>query len=199
MNPIERLITIGDFFDSVGQYDLADKTDAIVKLAADVTFNIETQKRPFDKEEEQRLIVNEYQHWYRMFLLELPQIDYLKPYWDVLRNALDHTSLVLTQQIKDKTEKFDFERLKERLQEVIQTRNKLSKWREQEVEKARVVSERALVIEPLRNLRDRLSRLYKDDPALSSIEEEFQKLINVFENIFQKTAGEISNISFPRG
>lgn len=199
MNHIAKLVEIGDFFDSVGQHDLANQTDSIIRLAAEVTFKIDQPERPFNKEEEQRLIVNEFQHWYKMFLQELPQIDYLKPFWDILRNALDHASIVLRQQMEDKTEKFDFERIKERLQEVIETREKLQEWREKDVEKARVISERALILNPLKNLGERLSRLYADDQNLSSVQEELQRLVNVFENIFQRTAGEISNISFPRG
>lgn len=199
MNPITKLVEIGDFFDSVGQHDLADQTDAIIRLAANVTFKIDQPEHPFDKEEEQRLIVNEYQHWYKMFLLELPQIDYLKPHWDILKNALDHASLVLKQQMDEKTEKFDFERLKKRLQEIVETRKKLQAWRDKDVEKARVVSERALILQPIKGLSERLSRLYADDPNLSTVQDELKRLLNVFENIFQRTAGEISNISFPRG
>jgi len=190
---------MADYFDKVGEPALTDKIDLALRLAATVNVHQEKEKRPFDKEEEQRLIATEYNHIYRIFLNSLPYITYLEPFWPKIKPALDRCRMIINQQMLEKTEEMDFDRFKERFEDIKELGTKLAYWRKQEIGKGRVLAERDLILRAISGLAKRLRRLYDDDETMATIQNEFQALLNVFDNVFEQTTGQIADVSLPRG
>lgn len=196
---VNKLVAMADYFDKVGEHAVSDKIDLALRLAATVNVHQEKEPRPFDKEEEQRLIATEYNHIYRVFLNSLPYITYLEAFWPRIKPALDRCRMIINQQMQEKTDELDFSRFQERFEEIKQLNEKLAACRKQEIGKSRVLEERNLILGAIRGLAKRLRRLYKDDEVMGIIQNELQALLNVFDNVFEQTTGQIADVSLPRG
>ncbi len=198
MDNINKLVQLADEFDRLGHTDLANNVDRAIRLAADLKVDFEySYDRPYNKEEEQRLIAIEYNALYKMLLTLLPKIDYLAPFIDTLVGALDHASLVIKAKMEDKTPAFNLENLKKRLARINIIQQKLQNWSSKDVTRTRVIMERDLLLQPFKQLLSRLQSLFKDDETLEAIADEFKIIINVFENIFGQTISQIADMHFP--
>lgn len=197
-NNIERLLKVADEFDAAGHRDLADNITRVLKLAAQVQVNYD-YSRPYNPEEEQRLIAIEYKHLYKMYLDTLSDIEYLKRFWPTIRAALDHAYLVISDKMEDKTNSFDFNKFKQRFEHIEAIRTKFKNWAKQPITRSRVIMERQLMLSPLKMLIQRLGSTFEDDAALEQIYQELKTLVNVFNNVLEQTASEIADIDFPKG
>jgi hypothetical protein len=191
---INDLVQLGDEFDSLGQADLADRVDRIIKLAADVRidFHPETSKRKYNKEEHQRLLTVAFEHLVDLYYKTLPKIDYLKSFWDVIRSALETSRSRVQINMKEKTQAFDYQEYKKWAEKLKSFQEKLIDWNKKDLSSARVLQERFLILTPLKQLIAQLERTYSDDQDMEAIREEWQRILIVFDNIFDQTTAQIT-------
>lgn len=198
---IKSLLKLADEFDRLGHVDLANNITEILRVvnANDIKINYENDlSRPYDKEEEQRRIAIEFKHLYKMYLDVLPKIDYLKPFFDTIKGALETAKLIIEQHIAEKTPAFDFTKFRSFFDNLNQTRDKILDLQAQNMTSTRVLLERQMILAPLKDLRQRMGSLYKDDADLEAIETQLGNLLNVFDNIFDQTVGQIANVPLAR-
>lgn len=200
MSSLVRLAELGDEFDRLGQHELAEKIDGIIKLAADVDVNFEpgALDRPFDLEEQQRLLTVVFEHLVDLYYHTIPEIEYLAPFWDIIRSALESARIKTKKNIDDKTSAFDYAAYKKWSEDLGKLREKFAKWRQEELSKVRVLQERYLIVLPLKRLVHQLETLYKDDQALQAIETEWRRLLSIFDNIFEQTTAQIADVELKR-
>lgn len=200
MSNLENLVSIGDQFDRLGEYQLADRIDSIIKLAAKVQLNFEgnPHDRPYSKEEEQRLLTVLFEHVIDLYFDIMPKIEYLVPFWDALRSTFETARLKTQENIKDKTKAFDFEAYKKWIRSLTETKHKLEEWRTKPLSSARVTQERALLLSPMQRLIAKLETLFSDDQSLEVILQEWKHVLSVFDNIFGQTTEQIAGVDFKR-
>lgn len=191
---INDLVQLGDEFDNLGQIDLADRVDRIIKLAADVRidFHPETSKRKYDKQEHQRLLMVAFEHLIDVYYKALPKIDYLKSFWDVIRSALETSRARVQMNMKEKTKAFDYDEYKKWAGKLKFFQEKLLDWNKKELSSARVLQERFLILTPLKQLIAQLEKTFSDDKDMEAIREEWQRILIVFDNVFDQTTAQIT-------
>lgn len=199
MNNIVKLAQLGDEFDRLGEHDLADRVDSILKLAAeaDVGLNGE-EEQEFSKEEHQRLLTVVYEHLMDLYIDVLPKIEYLQPFWDVIKTAIETSRARVKTNIEEKTKAFDHDKYQKWAQDLAELRSKFANWTDAELTPARVLQERFLITAPLKQLISQIELTYSDDQAINSIKEEWERILIIFDNIFEQTTGEIAGVPLKR-
>lgn len=200
MSNLIRLAELGDEFDSLGRHDLANKVDTILKLAADVRVNFESpvEDRPFSKEEYQRLLSVVFEHLIDIYFEVIPKIDYLKPFWDTIRSALETARARVKINIAKKTKAFDYKLYRKWAEELAGIRKKLIEWGLKDLTSARVLQERFYLLVPLKRILRQLEHTFSDDQALQSIADEWGRLLIILDNVFDQTTSEIIGMDFKR-
>jgi hypothetical protein len=188
------LVELGDEFDRLGHHELADRVDRILKLAADVRidFHPEKSERPYNKEEYQRLLAVVFEHLVDLYYDVVPKIDYLKSFWDIVRSAIETSRARVQLNMKEKTKAFDYEAYKKWAEKLKSLKQKLENWQDRELTGAKVLQERFLLLTPLKQLIVQLQTTFSDDKDMEAICEEWQRVLIVFDNIFDQTTSQIT-------
>lgn len=205
MSNLIRLAQLGDEFDRLGEHDLADRIDSIIKTAADGDVNLEGMpveqdetNKEFTKEEHQRLLTVVFEHLMDVYIATLPEIEYLQPFWDIIKSAIETARARTKTNIDKKTNAFDYNQYKKWAEKLAKIRGKLARWRKEELTSSRVLQERFLITSPLKQLINQLDYTFSDDQALQSIYDEWNRLLIVFDNIFEQTTEEIAGVPLKR-
>lgn len=200
MSNLIRLAELGDEFDRFGEHELADRVDSILKLAADanVDLNDGEQEESFTKEEHQRLLTVVFEHLMDLYIDVLPKIEYLQPFWDVIKSAIETARARTAVNIEDKTKAFEYQQYKKWAEQFGKLREKFANWVDKELTSARVLQERFLITSPLKRLINQLEITFADDEAMQALKDEWKRLLIVFDNIFEQTTGEIAGIPLKR-
>jgi len=200
-----RLAQLGDEFDRLGEHELADRIDSIIKVAADGDISLEGMpvdqddtNKEFTKEEHQRLLTVVFEHLMDVYISALPEIEYMQPFWDVIKSALETARARTKTNIDKKTNAFDYKQYKKWAEKLSDIRKKLVHWRNQELTSSRVLQERFLITTPLKQLINQLDYTFSDDEAIQAIYDEWNRLLIIFDNIFEQTTGEIAGVPLKR-
>lgn len=200
MSNLIRLAELGDEFDRIGEHELADRVDSILKLAADAGVDLNTDEKDegFTKEEHQRLLTVVFEHLADLYIDVLPKIEYLQPFWDVIKSAIETARARTATNIADKTKAFEYQQYKKWAEQLAKLREKFANWLDKELTPTRVLQERYLITNPLKRLISQLEVTFADDEAMQALKDEWKRLLIVFDNIFEQTTEEIAGTPLKR-
>lgn len=198
---LDKLVAIADRLDRLGEHHLADRIDTIIHLAAEnetIPTDSDSEETEYSKEEYQRLLANVFEHLSTIYFDTIPNIEYLAPFWETIKGAIESARFKSVQALEDKVKTFDFVRYREWIKELATLRKNLVSCRKLPMDASRVLRERTLLVLPLEKIIHQLALLYKDDQTLKALEDEWRSLLAVFDNVFEQTTAEIANIDLKR-
>ena len=189
---------MADKFDRLGEHELADRVDAIIHLAAENETSINNEKPEYSKEEYQRLLANVFEHLTTIYFTIIPEIEYLLPFWDTLKGAIEVARANTIKSLEDKVKTFDFIRYREWIRQLADIRKELISCKQLPLDASRVLRERTLLTLPLEKIINQLSLLYQDDENLKNLENQWKTLLIVFDNVFEQTTAQIAGVDLKR-
>lgn len=195
---IKQLIKIADRLDRNGQKDLADRIDKILTLAQDVDFNY-IEDDSFDRGKEQRLLYLMLQRFHNFFNSNIDSLEYLgEENIEILKSSFNSLMRRFTEVMREKDKDFnkgDLQQYNDRLSKI---RKKFYQWQKQPLSRTKIITDRYAIFGELEFLYKKLQRLYEDDSDFRQLEKKFKDLINVSNNVIQKTMEQIVDVDITK-
>lgn len=193
MANITTLIEMADHFDQLGHPDLADRVDGIIEQSVKLRMFVKAEE---NTDKQQRLLAIVFERIVDFYMNVFPKIDYLKPFWDIVKDALEQARMKIKEAMKDKTEAFSYPDFQKWDQSIIKTRESLEKWTDKELTGTRAVAERFLLLQPIRRLLQTMEKTFEDDQNMQKVYDEIRRICIIFDNIFNQTTAQIADIPF---